>query len=320
MMKLSSPNRPSAFTLLSLGLALTAVTAHADVLFSEDFGGTADDLNETAPDVRPGAETWVATPIFNQDGSLDPDAGSATLAFTPTDGKIYQLDVSLSGVSGDQNWIALGFGTGQSAAPGTNNRFINGNLIGKVWMLFRGNTNGHQAFLGNATSGTAVGSPWTALDTATGAIDMRIELDTTGGAGAWAATWFAKRPTDASYTEVRAKATLLDESINSVGIALARNLVDGMIESFSLSTCPGTPAKFAITAVDYAPADSMVTLTWDSREGEQYAVKFSTDLSNWDGELDDGVEADPGETTTRTFPLGGFVPEGGKLFFRVEKP
>ena len=63
----------------------------------------------------------------------------------------------------------------------------------------------------------------------------------------------------------------------------------------------------------------MVTLTWDSREGEIYAVRFSTDLNNWDADLDDGVEPDAGETTTRGFDISGLASEDGKLYFRVEK-
>lgn len=195
---------------------LFAAQSEAAVIFQDDFSGGTADLDGAAPDIGPG--TWVASPTFNQDGSLDPDAGSATLAFAPDNGQIYQLDISLTGVSGDQNWIAIGFGSGQSAVPGLNNRFIN-----------------------------------------------------------------------------------------------------GTIESFSLSTCIGAPARFVITAIDYTPADSMVTLTWDSREGEEYAVKISTDLSSWQADLDDGVEADPGDSTTRSFVIGDLASDGGKLFFRVER-
>jgi hypothetical protein len=227
----------------ALSLAFATPSAMAAVVFADDFSGASADLDGAAPDVGPGS--WVAASTFNQDGSVDPSPGSATLAFTPIDGNIYQLDLSLSGVSGDQNWFALGFGSGQSNATGTNNRFINGALIGTAWMLFRGNTNGHQAFRGSASSGTANGVAWSALGTETGAIDMRIELDTTGGAGAWEATWLARLPTDVTYTEVRPTATLLDEGINSVGFALANAGVDGTVEAFSLTVVP-EPSAIAL--------------------------------------------------------------------------
>ena len=233
------------FSLAALaGLALTAVPLSAAVIYADDFSGGMADLNGAAPDVGPG--TWVASSVFNHDGSIDPSAGSATLAFAPVDGNVYQLDASLSGVSGNSNWFALGFGTGQSTAIGTNNRFINGLLIGKAWMLFRGDTSGHQAFLGSATSGTASGLGWSALSTATGEIDLRIELDTTGGAGAWTATWFARDPAESSYTLVRPTEALLDESINSVGLALANTGVDGTVESFRLTAIPEPSAAALI--------------------------------------------------------------------------
>ena len=81
---------------------------------------------------------------------------------------------------------------------------------------------------------------------------------------------------------------------------------------------PGAPA-FAITVIDYAPAADMVTLTWRSREGQNFTVKYSTDLTNWELDLDDGVEADAGETTTRTFDIAGLATEGEELYFRVER-
>jgi hypothetical protein len=88
--------------------------------------------------------------------------------------------------------------------------------------------------------------------------------------------------------------------------------------SFSDVTAGASAAPFAISQIDYSEADNMVELTWDSREGESYAVKYSTDLVNWDGDLDDGVDADLGETTTRDFDLSGIEAEG-ELFFRVER-
>ena len=79
------------------------------------------------------------------------------------------------------------------------------------------------------------------------------------------------------------------------------------------------PGRFAITEIDYAPADDMVTFTWDSREGATYAIKYSTDLTDWEADLDDGISADAGEKTTRSFNIAGLASEGGELFFRVER-
>ena len=89
-------------------------------------------------------------------------------------------------------------------------------------------------------------------------------------------------------------------------------------DDVSGGSAPNAPA-FAITEIDYAPVEDTVTLTWRSREGQNFVVRYSTDLTSWELDLDDGVEADAGETTTRTFDVGGLATEGEKLYFRVER-
>ena len=80
-----------------------------------------------------------------------------------------------------------------------------------------------------------------------------------------------------------------------------------------------TMQVFTIKEVEYTPADNQISLTWDSREGEFYVVKYSYDMQNWDSDLDDGIEADLGETTTKKFDLAlpGIV--SGRVYFRVDK-
>lgn len=85
----------------------------------------------------------------------------------------------------------------------------------------------------------------------------------------------------------------------------------------------GVPAAqpFAITAIAYSPADDMLTLTWGSRPGRTYAVKFSRDLTSWVSDLDDGVPAaEDATTTTKTFDLSSAGLAGaGRVYFRVER-
>ena len=78
---------------------------------------------------------------------------------------------------------------------------------------------------------------------------------------------------------------------------------------------------FAIIDIDYASAENTLALSWNSREGETYTVRYSRDMTSWESDLDDGVEADPGDTTTRTFDLttAGLSGGDGPIFFRVEK-
>ena len=67
--------------------------------------------------------------------------------------------------------------------------------------------------------------------------------------------------------------------------------------------------------------DDTMSLTWSSKENTIYTLKYSSDLINWEGELDDSVEATPGaDTTTYTFDLTTFGLSGvDALFFRVEE-
>ena len=227
--------RPLIFLVVGL---LASTPTFAESLFAEDFAGAAaTDLNGTTPDQTTGGATWVASPNFNADGSFAGSAGSATLAFTPVDGLIYTLDASLSGISGDGNWIALGFVNGQSMNGGTSSRFVNGNSPeGRAWTLARGDNSANPNVAHTLGSGDP--GPWTGTlaNANGGALDLRIILDTTGGPGTWTATWLAKRPADAAYLETRTTATLTAADINSVGFAVSNTGISGMLESFSLTS------------------------------------------------------------------------------------
>lgn len=73
-----------------------------------------------------------------------------------------------------------------------------------------------------------------------------------------------------------------------------------------------------ITDISLNSETNELTLTWDSSEGSSYAVLYSPDLIDWESDLEDGVNADPGESTTMTFSLDGLeLPD--TVFFRVEK-
>jgi hypothetical protein len=185
------------------------------------------------------------------------------LAFTPTDGLVYTLDARVTGMGlvggADNDWFALGFvNTGPlSGDGGTSDRFITGNTIGNVWMMHRGDTTlgTNQAFLGDPTFvGTnpgleGEGVTYAPASAGTG-VDMRLILDTTGGSGAWAASWWAKRPGDGSYTLFRTESALLDEaSINAVGIARSNPGVTGTFESFSLSSEVPEPSSLLLLAL-----------------------------------------------------------------------
>ena len=92
-------------------------------------------------------------------------------------------------------------------------------------------------------------------------------------------------------------------------------------EGASIASLIGAAAApFRITAIEYSPGDENLTLTWDSKPGETYTIKYSRDMSNWDADLDDGIEADAGETTSASFDLAlAGLGGAGRVFFRIEK-
>ena len=82
------------------------------------------------------------------------------------------------------------------------------------------------------------------------------------------------------------------------------------------------PAGLAITDITYIDSNETneVALTWNSKARATYIVRYSTNLVNWDTDLEDGITGDDGSATTRTFNLSEFGLEGEtKLFFRVEE-
>ncbi|MES2709886.1 MAG: discoidin domain-containing protein [Verrucomicrobiota bacterium] len=81
---------------------------------------------------------------------------------------------------------------------------------------------------------------------------------------------------------------------------------------------PAVPG-FSITGISRNPATGAITLTWSSIPGKTYAVKYSTSLTSFPGDLGVTLEAAaaPAATTSHTFPNP--QPGAGRLFFRVEQ-
>lgn len=235
-------NNPRLICLAALVLAAPAAHA-ATTIFSHTFNEGTGGLNTTSVDT--GTGSWVAAPSVTANGVFSTSRGNATLSFTPSQGTQYQLDTSITGVTGDANWVALGFANGTSTGTSTGDRFTSQtgvNVEGRAWMLFRGatddTTNRNVAWTEGTKSGNNEFWSGSLANANGGSIDLRILLDTTGGAGTWTATWLAKRPTDGSYTEVRSSALLPNESITSVGFAFSSDTTDGTLQSFSLIQIP----------------------------------------------------------------------------------
>ena len=85
-------------------------------------------------------------------------------------------------------------------------------------------------------------------------------------------------------------------------------------------------APFLITSIVRNPDGTSVTLTWTSSETESYIARYSSDLSNWESDLDDGLtmadddeNPDDGNLFTHTFTLSSELQLLDDLFIRIEE-
>ena len=91
------------------------------------------------------------------------------------------------------------------------------------------------------------------------------------------------------------------------------------IDNLSINGITGGGSGLTITDIVCDKEAGSLSLTWNSTPGTIYAVKVSSDMMDWDADLDDGIEGDDGETTTAVFDLAEVnLDDVDKAFFRVE--
>src|SRR4051794_24377392 len=89
---------------------LSGTPAPGAVIYSDDFSGVAgSNLDTSAPDVRPGTETWTAGTAFKQDGTVAVATHTAYLPFVPQPGQLYRLSLDVNTTNVNDNFIGLGF-------------------------------------------------------------------------------------------------------------------------------------------------------------------------------------------------------------------
>jgi hypothetical protein len=260
-----------------VAVSLWAGDAAAATIYRHTFSGTGSPLHNALPTVdnyQGGGNRWIARTndgtatgtgiVFYDNGTIvgseamtGATFGNATLPFVPQPGNVYTLDVSLSGVTvpdGSANWVGVGFAAGSTTTGNSNgDRFIGpGGSIGQPWMIYRGTgapaNQLDQTFLGPGTGG---GMNWPApvVGSRGGPVDLRIVLDTRPAL--WEADWFAKNPSDATYTLLREATYAMNPTIGAVGYAIANNNVGGTIVSLELSVVP-EPATITILSMGIA--------------------------------------------------------------------
>jgi hypothetical protein len=230
-----------------MGIIVTvALSTQASMIYEHDFGGTTtNSLSGTAPDTDNygGTNLWVGGAGIKVDGSITSNINtSATLAFTPTNGTVYQLDVTLDATTVNGDWIGFGFVKGQSSLDNSaQNRFIAGETVGQAWAIVKGDPS--VAKKGNSThregSGNAIEFPGTSPNALewryeTSEMNLRIILNTSNAV--WNAIWYAKLTSESEYTVMRSE-DLSANNINSVGIV--SGFGSGWFSSFKLQDLNG---------------------------------------------------------------------------------
>ena len=105
----------------------------------------------------------------------------------------------------------------------------------------------------------------------------------------------------------------LDALINEAQIYGAAASEDDVMDLFVSGPGGGTILEF--TNINYTLENDTFTLEWASKPNKTYSLFYSTDLSDWEADIDDSIFSE-GEKTSYTFEN----PEGietRKIFFRV---
>lgn len=172
---------------VSLAVASLALTAPgwSAIIYQDDFSGAAGPLNGTAPDVRPGGETWTAHTAFTLTGSsaanvaAENSARGAYLPFVPQTGFLYDFSVTMKFAAelNQTRSLQMGFlefvptgNTGRVVATGDGAAafFLRNN--GTYQARYEGGTAPAATMPEGSISATAVDEPHT----------LRMTLDTSG--------------------------------------------------------------------------------------------------------------------------------------------
>jgi hypothetical protein len=140
---------------------------------------------------------------------------------------------------------------------------------------------------------------------------------------------FGGGPAPASVGDQSGAVDTLSGSPLTARYVFLDNLATAQIVGLSEIQFFGTPLRFAITEIDYAPdaaPNPTVTLTWRKSGAAAYIAKYSTDMIDWGadmgGRLTDAIDENPGDPDqiTETFDLSDFGLENeSDLFFRIEE-
>jgi hypothetical protein len=233
---------------LALFCVAVACASAQTTLYFDDFSGSgSSDLNGTAPDIRPGSETWIAGSESNDwkaDGSISAGGDSnAFLPFSPSPGQIYTLSIDANPVNANDDWFAIGF----TPSDSVNSSYAEDPVSASPWMLLRGQRASNlQTFLG---PGTTDGADFNPTEDSTplldGVVNLKIVLDTTGEQ--WTAEWVVNN------VSIRQTTFDTNPTINYVGLGRWETAI-GTVDNFTLTSASAIPepATYALTLAAFA--------------------------------------------------------------------
>lgn len=226
-------------------------SASAAIIFSDDFSVAAA-LNGTAPDTRPGTETWVSSSTTA--GGVLPVAATTTsyLPWTPTAGNIYSLSVDATSSATSTSSTYAGFGFFSASATIANTYALSG--ANTPWAFMRtGNPTassiGDTAFRPMGSSGADQNTNLTV----TSPRRLELVLNTTDtDAITTGVQWSLAFLVDgiqvgATYTYSETESNQLLANITSVGLTGATNGNSVSYDNFLLQTIP-EPSHFMLAA------------------------------------------------------------------------
>ena len=241
-------SRPGLACLAALLVIACGAVTEGAVIYADDFDGlSTNDLHGTAPDTRPGSETWTAATQWKADGSKIANANAnAWLPFIPSPGQRYHLSLDVDpDVSGSSDWFSIGFSNGNA----TTNWHTNADQV-FGWMLNRENDasgSAVQTFLGPDTGG---GASHDFNPDKVGPVNLEVVLDTQ--APQWTVQWLV------DGTSIRGpEAYVTNPVINYAGFG-SWNTATGLVDNFSLADestgPPPPPPTIGATAFTQSPA------------------------------------------------------------------
>ena len=259
----------------------------ADIYFDDFSGDGLSGLDGTAPDIRPGTETWISADGWANDGTNSTSWASAILPFVPSGDNVYQLSATLDVTEGDEEWFALGFAQ--------DNNFRNWvdstNPVG--WILNR-ETGASVSSLGPKEEGQ--------VDHATTnePYDFMMELDT--NPALWTVEWFAA-PEGQPLVSIRGPVEFTtNPTITHVGFGASgpnggAGAARGSVDNFMLHEGP-------IPGGDPVDAGS----SWATSTGESITVDDAVAPEGtylWTADPDTDVEITGSTTLTPTVTYNG---------------